>query len=156
VSSRHTTDWLTFPGYQVWDIPTKTVRYLPVRYGAPHNYLGSTKNGLLFLHSNNGGLIDIWNYKTCRPLRTVTFTSPVLTAAEYAFYWGKSDLIFSFEGGLLAGYDYGREVRVWEMQSGKLIRQIDTQPVSGIAFSPDGSTLATVHYDGTIRFWRIK
>jgi WD40 repeat protein len=48
-----------------------------------------------------------------------------------------------------------RALRLWETASGRRIRDFDasTMDVTGVAFSPDGATLANVDYGGTLKLW---
>ncbi len=49
-------------------------------------------------------------------------------------------------------------LQVWDLKTGKLLYEIPTSftgAISSLAFSPDRTTLASGHYDGTIRFWDV-
>jgi hypothetical protein len=61
---------------------------------------------------------------------------------------------FSPQGDLLAvGRD--RHVELLDQATGQVIRHLSghTSPVRGVAFSPDGATLATTSHDRTARLW---
>jgi RNA polymerase sigma factor (sigma-70 family) len=56
---------------------------------------------------------------------------------------------------LLSGGDEDRTVRLWDVASGKELVQMRTEKqLTGIALSPDGTTVATGEVDGTVRLWR--
>jgi WD40 repeat protein len=43
---------------------------------------------------------------------------------------------------------------VWEPTTGRLLRTLDSgNPMFGVAFSPDGGTIATMDTNGVIRLW---
>jgi WD40 repeat protein/transcriptional regulator with XRE-family HTH domain len=65
---------------------------------------------------------------------------------------------FSPDGQLLATADTDCNVRVWEVQSGKLILicQGHTNWVRSVTFSPDGQILASCGADQTVKLWNVQ
>lgn len=66
-------------------------------------------------------------------------------------------LVFSLDSKLLAGVTVGGAVRVWDIVSGKRIREfaVEPGPVQTIAFSPDGSRLAIASYSDHVTLYGI-
>ncbi len=62
---------------------------------------------------------------------------------------------YSPDGKWLASGGYDGVVRVWDADTGKLLRECrgHTSHVWPVAFSPDGKLLASAGRDGTIRLW---
>ena len=48
-------------------------------------------------------------------------------------------------------------IRLWDVNKGELLRVLEghTNRVSSVAFSPDGTTLASGSFDNTIRLWDV-
>lgn len=61
---------------------------------------------------------------------------------------------FSPEGNMLATKSKDKTIRLWNPHSGSLLRTIDTNPRGGIAFSKDGSILASAEgTDKVVNLW---
>jgi hypothetical protein len=68
-----------------------------------------------------------------------------------------SSIAFSPDGRLLASGGQDRMVTVWEVASGKLLRQLTGHgdSVSAVVFAPDGWSVATASADRTVRVWKL-
>ena len=62
---------------------------------------------------------------------------------------------FDPQGGTLASGSYDNTVKLWDAQSGKLLRTLEghTRGVDIVVFSSDGRLLASKSDDQTIRLW---
>jgi WD40 repeat protein len=68
-----------------------------------------------------------------------------------------SSVAFSPDGKILASADWSRRIHLWDVASGKELRQIAEDQVGGrVAFTPDGKTLASAGVvDKAIRLWDV-
>jgi RNA polymerase sigma factor (sigma-70 family) len=89
--------------------------------------------------------INLWDVKTCKLLRRLQWDKK-----ESPHSWSSEVVAFSSDGRMLASGDYPTSiVRIWEADSGKLVRRLpfsentkELSTIESIAFSPDGKTLA--------------
>lgn len=68
------------------------------------------------------------------------------------------DLAVSANGSWLATTPNRYRIDLWDLENRQLLHTIHTSftgAVSELVFSPDQQTLATGHYDGTIRLWDV-
>src|SRR5262249_24394991 len=65
---------------------------------------------------------------------------------------------FSMDGRLLASASFDRTVGLWDVSSGRLIKQLEGHrgPVISTAFSGDGRLLASAGQDGSLRVWNAR
>jgi WD40 repeat protein len=89
----------------------------------------------------NGTNTQIWDWQNHRVVTTIP------TYADLATFDPSGTRLataFSFEG----------KADIWDARTGERLATLATPaPVSAIAFSPDGETIATGNYDGTITLW---
>lgn len=79
-----------------------------------------------------------------------------LQGGAEAYHWH-----FSPDGSWIgnAGFDsYDTRALIWDAKTGQLARRLKAhrRPLNDIAFSPDGSTVATASLDGSLKLWRLR
>ena len=67
------------------------------------------------------------------------------------------DLQFSPDGKTLATCGYDRLIKLWDVETGQLIRELKdhSDAVYGVAFSPDGTLLASGSADRAVKVWQV-
>src|SRR5262249_45742175 len=94
--------------------------------------------------------VSVWNAENGERLHSLVMPSENPTHIP-----GVPFLAFSPDGTQLAGPDNsGASVFVWDPVSGKLlIKLAASSDTSCVAYSPDGSRLAAIGYDGNVHLW---
>jgi len=97
-------------------------------------------------------------------LRGVAVVFDLKSGKEIARFGGEAhrDILFDAEyspdGKTLATAGYDRVIRLWEVSSGKYLRQFPSHngAVYDLAFSPDGKVLASASGDSTCKIWHVE
>ncbi len=92
------------------------------------------------------------------PLHHVNFSHSDLTKSVFTETLGNIlSATFSPDGKLLATCDTDCQIRLWQVETGKLLGICcgHTNWVRSVAFSPDSQVLASGGADYTVRFWNV-
>jgi WD40 repeat protein len=150
-------------GATLWNTKTGRVTTLsdPGSGGAQDVAFSPSGNGTLAVADLNGN-VYLWSASN-------SYSSPVATLNDpYASggHDGVDTIAFSPDGRSLAGGDTGSHVLVWSLLSATaasgavapgahLLDPGNDDGVNGVAFSPDGSTVAAADASGTVYLWNV-
>jgi RNA polymerase sigma factor (sigma-70 family) len=110
------------------------------RHGGWVHCIAYSPDGKLLASGGEDQVVCIWEAATGKELRRVHADWP-------------ARLAFSPNGKMLASSGQ-QTIHIWDMATGKELRQMSgDQPFGGIAFSPDGKTLASAAWRDAIRLW---
>ncbi len=120
---------------------TKTIQPSPVVSQPPLSTLTKSLPSLQVITTANADKIQL-----LKTLPISGFKKSSLSQCSVAF---------SPDGKLLAGVCYQNTIPIWDVQSGQLIRTLESTPVQEVAvvFSPDGKMIATGGFSNNIRLW---
>jgi WD40 repeat protein/basic membrane lipoprotein Med (substrate-binding protein (PBP1-ABC) superfamily) len=134
---------------RVWDVATGKELLTLSGHTAPVASIAFSPDGLRLATASWDGTVRVWNVGAAREWLTLEVpAAPV-------------ELAFSPPGApgglrLAAGLADG-SVALWDAQSGALAGRLAAHDdgVFGLAFSPNGQTLATAGIEGTVKLWKL-
>lgn len=168
---------------KLWDSQTQEhVASLEGHAGAV-NTIAFSPDGSKIVSGGWDGKLIIWDASSYQPLHTldsgtilhIIFSpdgSKIVSAGQNVRVWDTASgaqitsfdnsevktLAFSPDGQILAAGGNDGIVRLWNVRSGTLLRELraHTAGVNIIAFSPNGQTLASASWDGKAVLWKVR
>ncbi|HLY24797.1 MAG TPA: WD40 repeat domain-containing protein [Aggregatilineales bacterium] len=159
----------------LWDIKTKTERILRADYTVQESYgpLTFSSDGKMLVSTkrdnsgSNGNSLVTWVVKDARaadPNAGPVKPSTTVTGTKDAYY--DNAVAITKDGTLVAAVNTSdNSIDVFDLQAGKVIATLPPQPavnnapdpgIYGLAFSLDGSLIASGSHDKTLRLWDVK
>jgi eukaryotic-like serine/threonine-protein kinase len=131
---------------KIWDLDTGKVRFTLPGHGREVVALAFSPDGTRLISGSFDETVKIWDAATGQLLRT-------LPARQGRIYC----VAFSADGRLIASG--GSDLRIWDASSGAFVARCMADPVEpliwvgGVAFHPDGKTLASANGNSTVYLW---
>ena len=127
---------------KLWDVASGRLRSLAGQEGRVLS-VAFDPQGRSLASGSSDGTVKLWDVASGQLLRTLQGHQRSVMS-----------VVFDRQGTLASGSD-DKTVKLWDMASGQLLRTLEGHAgwVDVIAFSPDGSLLASKSRDLTIRLW---
>jgi len=125
------------------------------RHGTAVSYLAFTPDGKAVLTASQDGIIRLWDRDSGKEIRRFQAPPQKLQPINlprplpYGYGGTMAGVAMSQDGKLLATVLGNNAVQLWDVETGKEIRQLKGPPngVAAVHFAPDGQSVATRGYD---------
>jgi len=148
---------------KLWDVTVRfEIRELHVQEGQPDSVefhpdgtvLAVAVRGESTSSSTSGysearyGAVELWDVETGRAVAILDHPNGVLSVS------------FSSDGHLLASADRDGTVRIWDVSTAEVVKQLqpledNATDATAVTFSPDDLSLCSAYQDGVIRIWDV-
>ncbi len=133
-----------------------------VKHDGELKQVAFSPNGKLFASTCTDNKLHLWDAATGRKVRemehpaapwSVAFSpdgQQVMTGTGGAQFGKRSDLNVT--------PDKDNAIRIWDVETGKLVREIKghTHAIAGLSYSPDGKRAVSASFDRSLRLWDVE
>lgn len=134
-------------GISIWDLPTgKYLREIITGVSYITDIIPITPNSHQCLAIDKDGLLNLWDLRTGKCVRTITIYEHSYDIKEVA-------ITPDGHGALVVGPG----LKLWDLLTGRCVRVFEgTSHISLVAISPDGTQCLSVDYSGSFRLWDLQ
>ncbi len=123
------------------------------------NTIAYSPDSKLIATAGDDATIRIWDIRTGALQKALAQQASIITNGHGEYDAFSQTLAWSPDGKILAaGGDPTGRVRLWDVETGKLVRSFSEGKarVPAIAWNGDGTRLVTGHFDGNVRLWSVE
>jgi WD40 repeat protein len=146
---------------RIWDAHTGTL--IEELKGMPGKMMDGAfaPDGTVFILANDHNTATVWDTATWTKRRTLTASAP------WHPWFGQrprgnlrnwiASVSISPDGALVAFGSSDAVITIWSIRSGRKRYELagHTDSIKDVAFSPDGQSLLSISFDGTVRVWDL-
>lgn len=136
------------PQIHLWDMDTgECLASLTSRSNGPSS-IGFNPEGTYLISGGQDGSVELWQMSSDLPPK---YLKRLMGHQNYV------RVVAASQRNLLATLSYGEDIKLWNIESGKILRVIAgySRLIGANAFSPDGKLLLQGDASGRIRVWEM-
>jgi RNA polymerase sigma factor (sigma-70 family) len=111
-----------------------------------------TPDGKVLISHGATGAVSLWEFPTGREIGGITGKGGASNRSAALSPNGKLIATVPSQAGALVS---DVSIQLWDRVSREPVRELGKGPYANVTFSPDGSTLAAMHFDGRIDLWEV-
>jgi WD40 repeat protein len=130
---------------RLWDIKTGELKQI-LKESQPLYKVAFSQDGTIINVADVSGNVYQWNLPTNALIRKLTNPQNRLQSTPVILGDFVYEVVFSPDGKLMARIDFDKDIRLWDLETGKLVTAIkrNNETTYMMRFSPDSRILATV------------
>lgn len=130
---------------RLWDAKTGKLQKI-FRENQPLSEIAFSQDGKILNMADASGTVHQWSLLTNKVIRELTNPQNQLQSLPLVLGDSIYDVVFSPDGKLMARIDFDKDIRVWNLETGKLVTVIrkNNETSYMMQFSPNGRILATI------------
>jgi WD40 repeat protein/tRNA A-37 threonylcarbamoyl transferase component Bud32 len=131
---------------RVFNSATGELLWTGTGHSAPVTAVIFSPDGQQVISASRDATIKVWDATSGKAVQTLLPTN------------GSTTVAVSRDGTLLAAGGYRNATNVWDLKTGKIVLELahHREPVRAVAFSDDGSVLATAGDDRTVKLFSLQ
>ena len=146
----------------IFDALTGAQQFLLQGHTARVNDVAFSLDGRLLASGGDDGLIQLYDVASSATIVGVIGTLTETSGrAVFSLDFSPDSTLLASAGGTLIAPSQDNAIRLWDISGAAIggVQVVDllghTNVVTSVAFSPDGTALASISTDGTARFWGV-
>ena len=142
---------------RIWDIFTRKIYKVLIGHRSEIYSLAFTPDGLYIISGSGDKTARIWSVDSGKMVHELVIDDIRMMDNGQPQDAGITSVAISLDGNLLAAGSLDHIVRIWDMQSGKLLDKLKghKDSVYSVAFIPGEKQMVTGSLDKTLKVWDL-
>ena len=142
---------------RIWEISSKKIYKILIGHKSEIYSLSFTPDGSHIVSGSGDRSARIWSVESGKMVKELVIEDVRMMESGQPYDAGVTSVAISVDGKLLVAGSLDHHVRIWDLQSGKLLDKIKghKDSVYSVAFIPGGREMVTGSLDKTLKIWDL-